>query len=184
MTAAPSLSTPIDVAQKSLLHLHAAAQALLPLSTAVSSALFSQLLAGATENDITLPQSYLDTRVCQRCGILYIPGGTCIIRNVQSRRQKRKAKELTWLVYECNVCHATYRAEAVVPRTTPQVIEQAPALLKSISPENAAISKVEKGRTGKARKRDRLQGLKTAVEKSKTERASQGFSLQDLMKVD
>jgi RNase P subunit RPR2 len=186
--------TGTDLAQKSILHLHAAAQSLLPVSQAVSSHLGSRVLFDATENDINLPQTYVETRLCQRCGTIYVPGVTCVVRNIQSRRQRRKARNLTWVVYECKVCSGTFRTEVDVPlrkakaQDHPPHSERMEVQRKEGNTQRKEANKtveppVLESRSSK-RKRGRIQGLKSAIEKSKAEKSTRQLTLADLMKVD
>ena len=169
-----------DLAQKSILHLHAAAQTTLSISPSLSAHLGNHLLAIADENDVNLPKSYIETRFCQRCGSLYIPGVTCFIRMAQSRRQKRKAKDFSWVIYNCEVCKKEFRIEVQQPIARERVSEPVPFVgttegrIKTETPANA----------GRKRRRERLQGLKGAIEKAKAEKTQTSFGLLDLMKVD
>jgi len=175
-----SVAVPPDVIEKSILHLHAAAHSLLPISQPLSSHLTSNLLLTAAENDINLPQSYVDTRLCQRCGTIYIPGVTCTVRSDQSRRQKRKAKHLAWVVYECKICQCTFRTEVDVPQT---LKGNQPSESSITRGANRVIPALPQGRAAK-RKRERTQGLKSAIEKSKADKATTQLDLKDLMRVD
>jgi RNase P subunit RPR2 len=175
-----SVSAPPDVIEKSILHLHAAAYSLLPTSQPLSSHLTSHLLLTAAENDINLPQSYVDTRLCQRCGTIYIPGVTCTVRSDQSRRQKRKAKHLAWVVYECKICQCTFRTEVDVPQTLKR---NQPSESSTTRGANRVIPTLPQGRAAK-RKRERTEGLKSAIEKSKANKATTQLDLKDLMRVD
>jgi RNase P subunit RPR2 len=181
------LTTALDPTQRSLLHLHTASQMLLPQSQSVSSHLASALLSTALENDINLPKAYIESRFCQRCGTAYVPGMTCRVRSVQSRRQKRTRKDWWWVVHECKLCGGTFRTEVEVPRRRP------PTKLEEPKPEERKEVKGERTekeakkddiqiRAGKRRKRERLHGLRNAIEKSKAERTNSTLSLLDLMK--
>ena len=176
-----SVTVPDDL---NILHLHTAAYALLPVSQSLSSHLGSNLLATAIENDINLPESYTDTRLCPRCGTLYLPGVTCTVRTGQSRRQKRTAKHSTWVIYDCAVCKKSFRLEAQVPQGNPNKISP-PLISKQGGKEQKAVERIDvSNKTGKRRKRDRLHGLRNAIEKAKTEKPGTELNLQDLMKVD
>ena len=179
-----SVTVPDDLNEKSILHLHTAAYALLPVSQSLSSHLGSNLLATAIENDINLPESYTDTRLCPRCGTLYLPGVTCTVRTGQSRRQKRIAKHSTWVIYDCAVCKKSFRLEAQFPKGNPNKISP-PLISKLGEKEQKAVERTDvNNKTGKRRKRDRLLGLRNAIEKAKTEKPATELNLQDLMKVD
>lgn len=177
-----SQSLPVDPTQKTLLHLHAAAQSVLPQSRALSSHLTSHLLSNADENDVNLPQTYIETRFCQKCATAYIPGITCIVRNVQSRRQKRKARNFTWIVYECNVCHGKFRTEVDVGHQPSRSSTAAAKVKLGNTVESPPPTKTAS--SAKKKKRERMQGLKKAIEKSKEGKANLQLSLLDLMKVD
>src|SRR5277367_595928 len=165
-----SIPIPDDLNEKSLLHLHTAAYLLLPVSQSLSSHLGSNLLATAIDNDINLPESYTNTRLCPRCGTLYLPGVTCTVRTDQSRRQKRTAKHSTWLIYDCAVCKNSFRLEAKIPEGNPSMISQ-PWLSKQDDKERKAIERADvNNKSGKRRKRDRFHGLRNAIEKAKTEK--------------
>jgi RNase P subunit RPR2 len=168
-------------AEKSILHLHAAAHSLLLQSLPLSSHLASRLLVAAAENDVNLPQAYVETRLCQRCGTLYMPGVTCTVRSVQSRRQKRKARNLTWVVYDCKVCKGTFKTEVDLPHAETQ--RQRAEVQLPIEEKKSDVHVVSQGRAAK-RKRERMQGLKSAIEKSKAEKTTLQLDLQDLMRVD
>jgi RNase P subunit RPR2 len=174
MTGAPESA---ELTQKTILHLHAAAYSLLPTSQQLSSHLACSLISTAIENDINLPQSYVDTRLCQRCGTIYRLGETCTVRTLQSRRQRRKAQSMTWLVYDCKVCKGTFRTEVSVPLASKNIGR--PEMTQSEAPKLVAQS----GRAAR-RKRERIQGLKAAIEKSKAEKSMTQLDLQDLMRVD
>jgi len=170
-----------DLVESSLLHLDAAAHSVLPASRSLSSHLVSNLYARAEEKDKKLPKSYLDTRVCQRCGNIYIPGVSCIVRTIQSRRQKRKEKGMTWVIYECKACNKHFRIETQLPTVGSSGIhhltdrQQGKKLDQIIATSN---------QLGKKRKRERLQGLKNAIEKSRAEKAKPfELDLLDLMKI-
>jgi RNase P subunit RPR2 len=163
-----------DSTQKTLLHLHTAAQTVLPQSRALASHLASRLLSCADDSEINLPQTYIETRFCQKCGSAFLPGITCVVRNIQSRRQRHKARNLTWLVYECNVCGGKFRTEIETGQTSrskESVTPAQPVAAKSIS-------------TANRRKRERMQGLKKAIDKSREEKTDQRLGLLDLMKLD
>lgn len=176
-------SIPRELIEKSVLHLHAAAQTILPISQSLSSHLASRLLATADENDVNLPKSYIETRVCQRCGTIYLPGVTCSVRTVQSRRQKRMKKGLTWVIYECVACRKQYRTESEVPADALLNLGTS-SLAQRTEQKKLDISTSTLSQVRKKRKRDRLQGLKSAIEKSKAEKATVQLDLIDLMKVD
>ena len=177
-------TVPPDLTQKSLLHLHTAAQTVIALNPPLSSHLGSRLLSTADENDVNLPPSYIDTRFCQRCGTINVPGVTCLTRCVQSRRQKRKAKGFMWVVYECKVCNGTFRTEvensvsSAVPLNRDGGVSQEP---KGSSREGITGEESTGSNTRKRRKREKLQGLIGAIQKSKAEKTPQ-LGLQDLMK--
>lgn len=169
-----------DVAQKTILHLHVAAQTVLPISQSLSAHLGDNLLATAHDNGVNLPKSYIDSRVCQRCGSLYIPGVTCLVRTAQSRRQRRRAKDFTWIIYKCKICRKEFRTEIEYPVVRPHS-----------SKTNTSLGIVQReakseapGPAEKKRKRERLQGLKNAIEKAKAQKTEAGFDLLDLMKVE
>jgi len=173
-----------DLAQKSLLHLHAAANAVLPLSQSISSHLASTLLSSAQDNEVNLPQSYVESRICQSCGSLFLPGVNSRVRLVQSRRQKRKAKSMAWVIYECKVCEKRFKNEVEVskPNKSAPVKEE-----KEI--KFAEVLQVERKEEGtlKKRKRKGVQGLKMAIEKRKEEeerKTVKALGLTDLMKTD
>ena len=177
-SSAPSV---VDLGQKSILYLHAAAQTLLPISQSLSSHLGSNLLSAANDNDVNIPKSFLETRICQHCGSLYLPGVSCTVRTIQSRRQKRKAKHLAWLIYECTVCWNRFRTETEIQKTKP---EDGPQSLPSTVGQRVELPKVSSAGTEKNRKRERLRGLKSAIEKTKAEKSVVKLDLLDLMKVD
>jgi RNase P subunit RPR2 len=167
-----------DVTHKSILHLQSAAESFIPTIQSLSSHLWSTLLSAADGNDLRLPPSYIDTHVCQRCGTMYIPGVTCHVTVNQSRRQKRKAKDLAWLVYECLVCSNEYKNEVELAKPQSRIAGVAEASQSPRAEEdNMAKSK-------KRRKRDKFQGLRSEIEKSKAAKATVKLDLQDLMKVD
>jgi len=179
-----SITVPDDLNEKALLHLHTAAYSLLPVSQSLSSHLGSGLLATAVENDVNLPESYTDTRLCPRCGTLYLPGVTCTVRTGQSRRQKRAAKHSTWVIYDCTMCKKSFRLEVKVPEGNPNKISQ-PLISKQDEKERKAVEKTDtNNKPGKRRNRDRLHGLRHAIEKAKTEKPISELDLRDLMKVD
>jgi RNase P subunit RPR2 len=173
---------PKDLIEKSILHLHAGAQSLLPLSQSISSHLTSSLIAAADENDLNLPKSYIETRVCQRCGTLYLPGVTCVVRTTQSRRQKRKGKGFTWVIYECKACKKQYKTEIEVSMKTSLDVRTT-LLAQGVEEKKLEIPK-SASEVRKRRKRDRLLGLQSAIEKSKAEKTTAQLDLLDLMKVD
>jgi RNase P subunit RPR2 len=170
---------PPDLSQKSLIHLHKAAQTILPVNQSLSSHLGSHLLSTAHEADINLPQSYIETRFCRRCGTLYVPGVTCLTRCSQSRRQKRKAKGFMWVVCECKVCNGQFRTE--VENSTPTAVP----IKRDSEIEAKSVTRKEEDTPGdntrKRRKRETLKGLIGAIEKSKAEKIPE-LGLQDLMK--
>lgn len=170
-----------DPTPRTLLHLHAAAQFLFPQSRAISSHLVNSLLTSAEENEVNLPKVFIETRFCQRCGTPYLPGFTCTVRNGQSRRQKRKARNFSWVVYKCNVCNGEFRTEAETDQAEARIglggVRPRPPPVEKASTLNPAP-------TSSKRKRDRMQGLKKAIEKSKEEKPDLQLSLLDLMKVD
>src|SRR5271154_1330609 len=167
---------PKDLIEKSVLHLHTAAQSLLPLSQSISSHLASSLIAAADENDLNLPKSYIETRVCQRCGTLYLPGVTCAVRTAKSRRQKRKGKGFTWVIYECKACKRQYKTETEVSIKTSLGVRTTP--VQRVEEKKLEIPK-STSEVRKKRKRDRLQGLKSAIEKSKAEKTTAQLDLLD-----
>ena len=178
---APNLN---DLNERSLLHLYMAAYTLLPVSQPLSSHLGRHLLRTAFDHDVNLPESLTDTRLCSRCGTLYLPGVTCTVQTVQSRRQKRTAKQSTWVIYDCGVCKKSFRLEATDPKGTPNKISQ-PLLSQPDDKELKAAERTDvKNKTGRRRKRDRLHGLRNAIEKSVAEKLVTQLDLQDLMKVD
>lgn len=174
-----------DLNEKTLHHLQAAAYTFLPVSQSLSSHLGSSLLSSAVDNDINLPTSYTDTRLCPQCGTLYLPGVTCTVRTVQSRRQKRTSKRATWLIYDCAVCEKSFRMEATVPQGRPSIFTQ-PHSVTQVNPAEKTIDKADiSDKAGKRRKRGRLHGLRDAIEKAKVEKESAAqLDLHDLMKVD
>ena len=176
-------SVPKDLAEKSVLHLHAVAHAVLPISQSLSSYLASSLLATASENEVNLPKPYIDSRICQRCGTIYLPGVTCSVITVQSRRQKRKEKGLTWVIYRCKACKMQYRTEIEIPKATSLDVRK-PMSIGKTEEKQADITPASASQVRKRRKRERLQGLKSAVEKSKAERTTVQLDLIDLMKID
>ena len=178
----PTASIQKDLIEKSVLHLHAAAQTILSISQPLSSHLISRLLATAEENDVNLPESYIDNRVCQRCGTIFLPGVTCTTRTVQSRRQKRMKKDSTWVIYECKVCKKQFKTETEIP-TIKLVDVGKPVSTQRLEEEPQCTSSNTPNRVGKRKRRERLQGLKSAIEKSKAEKIVQ-LDLLDLMKVD
>lgn len=183
----PTSSNPLsdDLNEKSLLHLHTAAYTLLPASRSLSSYLGSNLLAAAVDNDINLPTSYTDTRLCPRCGTLYLPGVTCTVRTAQSRRQKRTSKRSTWVIYDCAVCKKSFRMQAKIPEGCPHMITEPSIVIREKSKENTIEKTDINDKAGKKRRRGRLHGLRDAIEKAKTEKESViRLDLQDLMKVD
>ena len=162
----------LDPTHRTLLHLHMAAHTILTQSRALSSHLASRLLSCADENDVNLPKSFIDTRLCQRCGTPYLPGITSTVRTIQSRRQKRKARQLTWVVYHCNVCNGNFKTEV---DATPQEDT------REAGSSSTSIQKPETIATSSNRKRKRLQGLKKEIERSKEKRGVE-LDLLDLMK--
>src|ERR1700730_13891277 len=101
-------ATTADAVQQSLVHLHTASLSLVPQSQSVSSFLVSKLLSTVAEKEITLAESYIESRFCQRCGTAYVAGVTCHVRSAQSRRQRRMRKDWWWVTYECKLCTATF----------------------------------------------------------------------------
>ena len=178
----PAASIQKDLIEKSVLHLHTAAQTIFSISQPLSSHLVSNLLATADENDVNLPKSYIDTRVCQRCGTIFLPGVTCTTRTVQSRRQKRTKKDSTWVIYECKACKKQFKTETEIP-TIKSLDVGKPAPAQRLEKEPQSTSATTPSRVAKKRRRERLQGLKSAIEKSKAEKNVQ-LDLLDLMKVD
>lgn len=174
-----------DLNEKTLLHLHTAAYTLLHASQSLSSYLGSNLLTAALDNDINLPTSYTDTRLCPRCGTLYLPGVTCTVRTAQSRRQKRTSKPSTWVIYDCTVCKKSFRMQAKLPEGRSHMITQ-PSIAVRDKLEEKTIEKTDiNDKAGKKRRRGRLHGLRDAIDKAKTEKESViRLDLQDLMKVD
>lgn len=177
----PVASIHKDLIEKSVLHLHTAAQTILSISQPLSSHLVSNLLATADENDINLPKPYIDTRVCQRCGTIFLPGVTCTIRTVQSRRHKRAKKDLTWVIYECKACKKQFKTETEIP-TIKSIDVGKPVSAQRLEEEPQRASTTTPRPVGKRKRRGRLQGLRSAIEKSKAEKAVQ-LDLLDLMKV-
>lgn len=171
-----SHSVPPDLTEKSLRHLYVAAQTILPMAQPISSHLGSRFLASATEYDSNLPKAFADTRLCQRCGTIYMPGLTCTVRTSQSRRQKRKAKERVWLTYECNICKKQFKTETVIPVANNHIVTSAP----NVEGRGPDISTTAL----RKRKREKLQGLKSAIEKSKAKTSTVELDLLDLMRVD
>jgi RNase P subunit RPR2 len=169
-----------ELTQKSILHLQAAAETFLPTIQPLSSHLWQTLLATADDNDLKLPTSYIDTHVCQRCGIMYIPGVTCHVQTNQSRRQRRKAKTFVWLSYRCLICSETFKTEVESPGKQPA----APGKDENVGVGAVKVDEDIAGKVKKRRKRDKLQGLRSAIEKSKIEKTEIKLNLQDLMKVD
>jgi RNase P subunit RPR2 len=182
-TMTTSSGAPPDPTPQTLVHLHTASQTLLPSSQALSSYLGASLLSTATENEINLPKSYVESRFCQRCGTAYVPGVTCRVRSTQSRRQKRIKSDWWWVVYECNLCEGTFRTEVEVPRRKPPARDNVQRRQR-IQPQSGSIGQKEdtQVRGGKRRKKEKLNGLRDAIEKSKANKSSSTLSLLDLMK--
>jgi RNase P subunit RPR2 len=170
--------------ENSLLHLHAAAQTLLPVNQALSSHLGTKLLDFALEEDVTLPPSFLETKVCQRCGTLYLPGVTCLVRTRRSRRQKRKVLRTGWVSYECLVCRHDSRIEVELPLSKKETTTIEPIVLVEKLELKEKVVERKEDTAGKRKKRNKLEGLRKAVEKSKAEKTTVSFNLMDLMKVD
>lgn len=186
-TMITSSSTPPDPTTQTLIHLHTASHTLLSNSQPISSHLGATLLSTAFENEINLPKSYIESRFCQRCGTAYVPGVTCRVRNVQSRRQKRIKKDWWWVVYECKLCEGTCRTEVEVLRRKPpardEVQERQRTERKSGQIDKAELKKEgPQVRVGKRRRKEKLSGLRDAIEKSKADKSSSTLSLLDLMK--
>lgn len=180
--AIPAASIPKDLVEKTVLHLQTAAQTILSISQPLSSHLVSKLLATADGNDVSLPKSYIDTRVCQRCGTIFLPGVTCTIRTIQSRRQKRTKTDSTWVIYECKACKKQFKTETEIP-TIKSIDVGKTVSAQQLEEEPQCTSTTTQRRVGKRRRRERLQGLKSAIEKSRAENTIQ-LDLLDLMKVD
>jgi RNase P subunit RPR2 len=171
-----------NLSDKTLLHLHAAAQTLLPINQALSSHLGTKLLNSALENDVTLPTSFLETKVCQRCGTLYLPGVTCQVRIRRSRRQKRKVLRTGWMSYDCMVCRYESKMEVELPKLQKEMTTETVVLVEKL--ELGKVVEKKGINAGTRKKRNKLEGLRKAVEKSKAEKTSVSFNLMDLMKVD
>jgi RNase P subunit RPR2 len=167
-----------ELQHKTILHLHNASLTILPQSQSLSSHLASTLLDTADEADINLPKSYVDSQLCQRCGTTFVPGITCKIRTSQSRRQKKRAKSLFWVVYHCMACNKEFRTEIEIPKVESRGIPK-------VENTGIVLGKEEKGVVkGGKRKREKLQGLKNAIEKRNAEKSTTRLDLMDLMKVD
>jgi hypothetical protein len=102
---------------------------------------------------------------------------------VQSRRQRRKEKGLAWVIYQCKACKKQYRTEIEIPKSTSLDVRESVSIEKK-EEKQADITTASATQVRKRRKRDRLQGLKSAVEKSKAERTTIQLDLIDLMKID
>lgn len=179
---ASSASKPLR--ENSLLHLHAAAQTLLPVNQALSSHLGTKLLDLALEEDVTLPPSFLETKVCQRCGTLYLPGVTCQVRTRRSRRQRRKVLRTGWVSYACLVCRNESKIEVELPKSQKETTTVEPVALVEKLELRAKVIERKGNSAATRKKRSKLEGLRKAVEKSKAEKTTASFSLKDLMKVD
>jgi len=179
-------TVPTDLTEKSILHLHAASQTLLPINQPLSSHMATKLLEAAIDNDINLPESFLTTRVCQRCGTLCVPGVTCTVRARRSRRQKRRALGKVWLVYECLVCKYVSKSEVEGPVVKKEGGAEIPSLREKteLRTGNGKGSDVGVERQGGKKRRSKLEGLRSAVEKARTARTAASFDLMDLMKLE
>jgi hypothetical protein len=90
-------------------------------------------------------------------------------------------------VYECKLCAGTFRTEVEVPRRRPPTKLEEPKReerteLKGARTEQESKKDDVQVRAGKRRKRERLHGLRNAIEKSKAEKSNSTLSLLDLMK--
>jgi RNase P subunit RPR2 len=171
-------STSEPFCKNSLLHLYAAAQTLLPVNQALSSRLGTKLLDLVLEEDITLPSSFLETKVCQRCGTLYLPGVTCQVRTRRSRRQRRKVLQTGWVSYECLVCRYVSKIEVELPKF------QKETTIEPVVLEEAKVVERKASSATTRKKVIKLEGLRKAVEKSQASKTTVSFNLMDLMKVD
>jgi len=174
---------PDGLNEKTLIHLHKAAYALLPVSQSVSSHLGFKLLDTASDNDVNLPDFYTDTRLCQRCGTLYLPGVTAKVRTAQSRRQKRTAKQSAWVIYNCAVCEHNFTLQVNWPDGTPNRVVQSSTSRLEDKGQGPLESTNVVNESGKKRKRNRLHSLRDAIAKSHREDAGNELGLRDLMKV-
>jgi hypothetical protein len=88
-------------------------------------------------------------------------------------------------VYECKVCAGIFRTEVEIPRRRPPAKEESKLEEKRMA-EAQTGKEVKKEdiqvRAGKRRKREKLDGLRNAIEKSRAERTNSTLSLLDLMK--
>ena len=90
-------------------------------------------------------------------------------------------------MYECKLCDGTFRTEVEVPRRKPlardEVNQRQRAERKFGQIDKAELKKEDPPvRGGKRRKREKLSGLRDAIEKSKADKSSSTLSLLDLMK--
>ena len=83
------------------------------------------------------------------------------------------------MVYECKLCAGTFRTEVEVLEEPKR--EERTELKGSRTEQEAKKDDVQV-RAGKRRKRERLHGLRNAIEKSKAEKSNSTLSLLDLMK--
>jgi hypothetical protein len=89
-----------------------------------------------------------------------------------------------WVIYECKVCNGTFRSEVEnsVPSAAPPNrdggVSQEP---KVVTGEGITGEESTGSNPRKRRKREKLQGLIGAIQKSKAEKTPQ-LGLEDLMK--
>jgi len=91
-----------------------------------------------------------------------------------------------WVVYECLVCKYVSKSEVESPVAKKEGAGEIPSLHEKMELRTGNVKGSDVGveRQEEKKRRRKLEGLRTAVEKSRTGKVTASFDLMDLMKLD